>query len=249
VDVVSVITIGTSANAYGNGYGGGQKTLVWADPLSGAVMNFHRMGPGTNPPPSYSGYLGYDLGVNNAMAATDWSINQQAYAATLNNGGTYYLDAGRYPQGVLFDPMDDGVDESYVAFFAPNLSNGGTWGGYSYGRSKVSDLADSTKHMYWYSPPPDTYIPEGMMLLANETMLVAGKEYNETDGYFGNIILSSGVWNPTDMDFEYTMSLIEHPTLDNGSPACIRIAASPSGKDVWIVSIANTGDFLRLVEY
>ena len=244
VDVVSVITIGTAANAYGYGYAGGQKTLVWADPILGAVTNFHRMGPGTTPP-SLSGYLAYDLGVNKGMTAGDWTVNNEVYNATLNAGGDYYLDAARYPQAVIYDPTADGVDESYCVFFAPNLSSTATtWGGLSWGRGKLSDPADTTKHLYWYDPPPYTYIPDGMMLLGDGKILVTDLDQDWVSGlvYQGNIILNTGVWNTTDMDYEYTMSLIEHPTLDNQRPANERVAASPNGQHVWIASLANTGD-------
>ncbi|MBE0648893.1 MAG: T9SS type A sorting domain-containing protein [Bacteroidales bacterium] len=244
VDVVSVITIGTSANAYGNGYAGGQKTLVWADPLLGVVQNFHRLGPGATPP-SFSGYLGFDLGINKGMTSTDWTVNNQVYNAVENAGGTYFVDAARYPQAVIYNP-GTGIDDAVCAFFAPNLSNTlSTWGGLSYGTAKLTNTADSTKHLYWYAPPPYTYIPDGMMLLGDGKIIVTDLDQNWESGaveYQGNIILTTGVWNATDMDFEYTMSLLEHPTLDNQRPANERIAASPNGMHVWVVSLANTGD-------
>ncbi|MBN1199449.1 MAG: T9SS type A sorting domain-containing protein [Bacteroidales bacterium] len=245
VDVVSVITIGTAANAYGNGYAGGQKTIVWADPVLGAVTNFHRMGPGTDPP-GLSGYLAYDLGINKGMSAGDWTVNNQAYNSVENGGGTYFVDAARYPQAVIYDPMGDGMDEAYCAYFAPNLSNTiSTWGGLSWGLSRFSDPSDSTKHLYWYDPPPYTYIPDGMMLLGDGKIIVTDLDQNWESGslvYEGNITLFTGVWNPTLMDIEYTISSLEHPTLDNQRPANERVGASPNGKHVWIVSLANTGD-------
>ncbi|MFH1160708.1 MAG: T9SS type A sorting domain-containing protein [bacterium] len=243
-DIVSIITIGTSANGYGYGYAGGQKTMVWADDNLDAVINFHRLGPGAAPP-SLSGYLGFDMGTNGAIGAGDWVINQQVYAATLNAGGTYYADAGRYPQGLIYNPGGTVVDNAYCVFYAPNLSNAlYTWGGQSYGRAKLTNTADSTKHLYWYSPPPYTYIPDGMMITAGGTVLVTDLNQSWESGleYQGSIILNTGIWNATDLDFEYTMNLIEHPTLDNQRPVNERIGASPDGNTVWIVSLANTGN-------
>lgn len=246
VDIVSVITIGTSANAYGYGYAGGQKTLVWADPMLGAVTNFHRMGPGSTPN-GLSGYLAYDLGINYGMESTDWTVNVQAYNSIMNAGGTYFEDAARYPQAVIFNPpAADGIDEAYSAFFAPNLSNATyTWGGESYGIANFGDPSDSTKHLFWYSPPPYTFIPDGMMLLGDGKILVTDIDQSWESGsveYQGNLILWTGVWNPTTMDIDYTNETIELVAYDNQRPANERVAASPSGKDVWIVALSNTGD-------
>jgi hypothetical protein len=45
-NIVTILDIGTSANGFGYGYWGGQKTMVWADDNLKAVVNIHRMGPG-----------------------------------------------------------------------------------------------------------------------------------------------------------------------------------------------------------
>ena len=245
-DVVNVITIGTSANAYGYGYGGGQKTLVWADNDLGMVTNLHRMGPGSQP--GLSGYLAIDYGVNKAMTAADWTVNQQIYASTLNSGGDYYVDAARYPQGGIFDPtgVGKGIDDAYFIYFAPNLSNTiSTWGGYSYGVAKITDPADTTKHMYWYSAPPYTYIPDGMMITRTGKVFVTDIDQNWESGsvvYEGGIIVNTGIWNDTEMDVEYTMEVLDLPTLDNDRPTNERVAASPDGETIWIVTLACTGD-------
>ena len=99
--IVSVIPIGTSANAFTYGYGGGQKTMVFADDNLNAVINIHRMGPGTTPP-GLSGYLAMDRGINGAAKPGDWSSNVEIYNSTIS-GGTYFLDAARYPQGVIYN--------------------------------------------------------------------------------------------------------------------------------------------------
>jgi hypothetical protein len=87
-DVVNILTLGTAANAYTYGYAGGQKTIVWADDSLDAIINVHRMGPGTTPP-GFSGYLSVDLGVNGAATIGDWTLNWQIYASTLNTYSLY----------------------------------------------------------------------------------------------------------------------------------------------------------------
>lgn len=171
--IVSVIPIGTSANAYGYGYAGGQKTLVWADDNLKTVINTHRMGPGSTPP-SLSGYIGIDRGLNFGATPNDWTNNYQIYNA-LMPGSQYYLDAARYPQGVIYNP-EGNTDpaNAYTVFFAPNLSSTATtWGGLSYGVANLMNNSDSTKHLRAYNPPPFTYIPDGMDINRQGVVLVS----------------------------------------------------------------------------
>ncbi len=250
-NVVNIITIGQSANAYGYGYAGGQKTLVWADDTLKALINLHRLGPGSSPP-SFSGYLGVDLGVNMGQQASDWTNNWQIYGAFLNTGGTYYLDAARYPQGGLYTPYGStSVDQAYVVYFAPNLSNDGNWGGYSYGRTFLGDQADSTKHLYWYTPPTFTYIPDGFTITQPGVVLTTDieQEWSGTTfvGYTGNMLLNRGTWNAGTSDFDYDLNMaIPCPTKDNARPANDRIAASPDGQTVWMVVISNNDGAVQI---
>lgn len=245
--IVNIIQIGTSANGLGYGYGGGQKTMVWADDNLKAVINVHRMGPGTTPP-SLSGYLAADLGTNYGAADGDWQKNRQIYSATLNNGGTYYLDAARYPQGGIYNPAGNtSLSNAYITYFAPNLSNtASTWGGRSYGVSNMVDQADTTKHLYWYNAPPYyTYIPDGFAISSQGIALASdvNQEWSGTAfvGYKGAIIINRGVWNATTKDFEYTMFDVPFPTTDDARPSSDRVAFSPDGQTAWLVAIANNG--------
>jgi hypothetical protein len=245
-NIVSVITLGTSANAYGYSYGGGQKTMVWADDSLKALVNVHRMGPGTTPP-SFSGYISVDLGVNMGVTSGDWTNNYQIYAATLNTGGTYYVDAGRYPQGGIYSPPGNtSPANAYAVYFIPNLSNTlSTWGGYSYGRTSLGTQSDSTKHLYWYAPPPYTYIPDGFTITNMGVTLATDLDQNWESGalvYESNVILHRGVWNTTNLDFDYSLNnLIPLVTLDGSRPAGTRVAASPDGNTVWVVSLGDNG--------
>ena len=244
--VVNIITLGTAANALGWGYGSNTLKHMWADNSLKAISMIHRMGPGSTPP-SFSGYLGFDHALNYGATAGDWSINYQVYAAMLNSGGTYYLDAARYPQGGLYNPEGNtDPTNSYLTYFAANLSyanSGGTWGGYSYGRSHWGTQSDTTKHMDWYSPPPQRYgIADGFTITAQGKAFVIDRGYDANVGaYDDNLFLETGVWNSTTHDFAYTASSL--PCVGNlGSfPPTAKVAADPSGKDVWVVAIGNNG--------
>ncbi|MGC8864436.1 MAG: T9SS type A sorting domain-containing protein [Bacteroidales bacterium] len=243
--IVSVIPIGTSANAYGYGYAGGQKTLVWADDNLKTVINTHRMGPGSTPP-SLSGYLAVDRGLNMGATPGDWTNNMQIYAALIP-GGQYYLDAARYPQGVIYNP-EGNTDpaNAYTVFFAPNLSNTtSTWGGLSYGVANLMNNADSTKHLRAYNPPPYTYIPDGMDINKQGVVLVSDIDQDWSTGsvvYQGNIIIYRGVWDAVEKDVFYEDILLPVATLDNSRPADDRVAFSPDGQTAWMVALGNTGN-------
>jgi len=251
-NVVSVIPLGNSANANGYGYAGGQKTLVWADDTLDAIINIHRMGPGATPP-SFSGYLAVDKAENLGLSAGDWTVDWQIYACFLNTGATYYLDAARYPQAAIYNPSHStNPDDSYIVYFAPNTSNvasGATWGGYSYGRIKYGDQADSTKHLQWYNPPPYNYIPDGFTISHKGIALMTDVDQDWSSGsvvYQNDLIFGYGTWNTTTSDFDYAYSFIPLTTADGGRPANERIAASPDGNDVWIVALGNNGGAVQI---
>jgi hypothetical protein len=257
--ITTVLTLGTAVNpyTYAANVGGDQKTMVWADDSLKAIVNVHRLGPGTTPP-GLAGYLGVDLGVNMGKTAGDWTNQRQIYASTWL-GGTYYVDAGRYPQGGIYNPPGNtNLANAYVAYFAPNLSNywttSGTssWGGYSYGVDNLVDQADSTKHLQWYAPPPYNYIPDGFTIAHGGISFSTDFDQDWSSGalnYQNNIILNRGVWNSTTHDFEYTQSTIPCPVANGlARPRTERVAASPDGQTIWIACIGNDGNIASVAD-
>lgn len=251
-DFVNVVNLGTSANAYGYGYAGGQKTMVWADDNLDAIINVHRMGPGSVPP-NASGCIAVDLGINNGLQQTDWTNGYQIYAQKLTGTAT---DGARYPQGAIYNPEGNtNLANAYAAYIAPNLTNtvgNYTWGGYSYGTCNLVNHADSVRKLRWYSPPPCTYIPDGFTVTKNGIALYTDIEQDWATGsvvYKGNIILGRGIWNTTTHTFNYTLSTLPMPTTDNDRPTNQRIAASPDGNIVWIVTLANNGEATQIGEF
>ena len=117
-DFVTVVNIGTSANAYGYGYAGGQKSLVNTNNDLNMVTNFHRMG-GVLDPGGYSGDLGYDISLDGGMT---WTNMNEVYVTVNNQGGTYYTDAARYPNHGVYNPVGNtDPNNAYLTYFAPNL--------------------------------------------------------------------------------------------------------------------------------
>ena len=249
-DVVTIIDIGTSANAYGYGYGGGQKSLVNVNNDLNMVTNFHRMG-GDLDPGGYSGDLGYDISVDGGMTFTTMV---ELYVATENAGGQYFLDAARYPNHGVYNPVGNtDPNNAYLTFFAPNLDGSNSpdsWGGYSYGIHHIGSPAntDTTKHLL-SSDPPDKmqYIPDAFaMVNPNAEYWVGDLNQDWSSGslvYLNEMIVSHGVWDEAEEDFVLTQYFLDaemHPDL--GRPANQKVEFSPDGQYGYMATLGDNGE-------
>ncbi len=246
-DFVTIISIGTAANAYGYGYAGGQKSLVNTNNDLNMVTNFHRMG-GTLDPGGYSGDLGYDVSVDGGMTFTNMV---ECYVATDNQGGTYYADAARYPNHGVYNPEGNtDPNEAYLTFFAPNLdqsNSSNSWGGYSYGRAKIGDPSDTTKHLKSTHDEFYQYIPDGFCITNLGEVWVADLNQDWSTGtliYQGSAIMNHGVWDETGPkpDFVYDEFLIDVQTVDNNRPANQKVEFAPDGMTGYMAVLADNGE-------
>ncbi len=253
-NAVSVMDIGSSANAYGFGYGGGQKTIIYYNGDLNTLTNLHRMG-GELDPGGYSGDLGYDYSTDGGQT---WTNMVECYVAT-EPSGQYYADAARYPQAVIYNPEGNtDPTNSWVAFFAPNLdATNGTWGGYSYGVAKIGSASnvDTTKNLLGSTGEYFQYIPDGMDInRVTGTVLVADLNQDWASGsveYTGEILLSRGVWSDEAGDIVYEKILIDAPVVNidlQARPANIRVAYAPDGSSAWIVLLCDNGENEPVIE-
>lgn len=243
-DVVSIVDIGTSANAYG--YANGGRANVNLNYDLNTITNIHRMG-GDLDPGGYSGDLGYDISTDGGMT---WTSMVEVWVAQENAGGEYYLDAVRYPQHGLYNPVGNtDPDNSYVAFFCPTIgtSNGATWGGYAYGRANVGDPTDTTRH-FIQSPGGDLYyyVPDGYTLNNLGEFWVSDVNDDWTSGslvWLNQLVISHGVWNEADMDFDVDIFTVDCETYDPATPpANSKVEFSPDGMTGYIVALADIGE-------
>lgn len=248
IDIVTVIDIGTSANAYSYGYAGGQKNIVHCEPGLNAVSNFHRQG-GTLDPGGYSGDFGYDISTDGGVT---WTNMLEVYTATDNGGGEYYYDAGRYPAHAIYNPTNN-MDDAYIVFFAPNVdgsnSDGGTgWGGYSYGTGKISDTSVRTKHTQASQGDVYQYIPDAYDLTMAGMSICVDVNQDWTSGalvYESSLIVNQGHWNEETNDFDYEQFLYDFPIVneaDQGRPAFVKVAFGPDGMTGYICVLADNGE-------
>lgn len=243
VNIVTVIDLGTSANAYGYGYGGGQKSLVWVEPELNMVTNFHRMG-GALDPDGYSGDLGYDISFDGGAT---WTTMVECYVAIDNGGGEYYYDAARYPNHSIYNPTGN-VDDAYVTFFAPALDGTNSaddtgWGGYARGTSDISDPSLTTRNLISSDGDYYQYIPDSYELttLGDVWVVDANQDWNSGSlVYQDNMIINHGTWDGA--EFVYTQDLIDFEVdADLGRPTFIQVAFAQDGLTGYIATIANDG--------
>lgn len=234
-NVVTVIDIGTSANAYGYGYGGGQKSLVAAVPELNIVTNFHRLGGAAG---GTGNQLGYDISINGGLTFTN-QIQVYNAASTVENP--------RYPNHGLFNPVGNtDINNVWLQFHAPTLDNSnGNWGGYGFGVGKIADPSVKTKHNQASNPPIYQYIPDAYEITRQGKVFVVDVNQNWTSGsvvYNGNLIINKGVWDDTDDDFVFTQELLDAPVnAATTRPADVKVAFSEDGMTGYISMIADNG--------
>lgn len=244
LDIVTIIDIGTSANAYSYGYAGGQRSIVWADPMLNVVSNFHRMG-GALDPGGYSGDLGYDISFDGGAT---WENQVECYVAVDNAGGTYYTDAARYPAHGIYSPTGN-LDDAYIAWFAPTLDGSNavdSWGGYLYGTIKISDTSERTRTILTSRDGYYREVPQGFEITTTGIAYGLGCNEDWTSGalvYMGDLILDRGEWDEDEGKYVYEETLIEAPVAnDLVVPTETKIAFGPDGMTGYIVTLTDNGE-------
>lgn len=239
INVVNILDIGTSANAYG--YYAGTRSMVWYDKNLNAVANIHRMG-GAGDPGGYSGDLGFDYSLDDGE---NWANDVEVYIAENNSGGEYYTDAARYPNFGIFNPNQSAdPNESWMVFFAPNLEgpNGG-WGGYSYGVANMGDPTINTKNLQ--SSPTGVFqaLPSGFEITSDGKIFVTDLNDDLTATVFQNsIIVEKGEWSDVAEDIVYEQELIDHFTdAELGSPVDVKIAFAADGQIGYMTVLSDDG--------
>jgi hypothetical protein len=237
VNFVTVVNLGTSTNAYGYGYGGGQKAIIDANNDINVISHIHRMG-GTLDPGGYSGDLGVDVSLDGGMT---WTTMNEIYTSTIS-GGTYNTDAARYPNHGIYNPAGNtNPEDAYITFFAPNLDGSNaadSWGGYSFGRARVNDYTDTTKHLQASASPYYQYIPEAYDVSNTGIAIAVDVNQDWSSGsvvYMGSLIVNRGEWDEGIGDFVWEKSLIDFPVnAATTRPVHVSFAWAPDGQTGWI---------------
>ncbi len=206
-DVINVITIGNSANAYG--LSGGACNVLWADNQLNTITFVHRM---SNPPGS--GNFAYGLSTNGGLS---WNTNIQVFTSQNN--------ASR-PQGVIYNPAGNTTPgEAYFTFFARANPSGS----YVTGIHKLNQTQNPSQQL-WPGQPITGKEHFTINPVSGNTFSVAasGTEF----AYTGNLVITRGVFNAATGQFEYSQTLLPFPAHPQGNqfaPADMKIAFAPDG--------------------
>jgi len=252
VNFVTVVSIGTSSNAYSYGYAGGQKSMLYSNNDINTVTHIHRQG-GTLDPGGYSGDLGVDISTDGGMT---WTNMNEIYISNIS-GGTYNTDAARYPNHGIWNPEGNTEpDNAYVTFFAPTIdgSNGAdSWGGHAIGRARIGALTtDTTKNLTHSTPPYYQYIPDAYDVSKDGIIIAVDANQDWTTGtvaYQGSLIVYRGEWDEGIEDFVFERTLLDFPTnAENDRPVHIKFAFGPDGKTGWIGIVTDNASVAPLYD-
>ena len=229
---ISVINIGTSANAYGL-YNGG-RTALWADPILNSVAFVHRMAI-----PPGSGFIGHDISTD---GGNTWTVDHQLYEPPATTAGA------RYPQGVIVNPLGNtNPDNAHLVTMSALLdgsnAGAGSWGGLAGTVSKldgsiVSQQQWSTNGGFRNNVPDAMTVNPvtGDVFIVDKAMIDGlGNQYVDT------LVITRGV--VTGDAIEWDQTLFYAPVNAYGtSSSDPRIAFAPDGMTGFICTLSDNGE-------
>lgn len=239
---VSVIPIGTSANAFGHFVGSRTANIGISNSLNTIVYTHRLQSPSGN-------YIGYDVSFDRGLT---WQTNQVNYNPTLPG----YSNA-RYPLGGLYNP-DGNTDpqNAYHTYVAPlldgSLGTSGSWGGIGYGAKKFATGSTGAQNKFTSSGPIHWFLPSAFTIQANGTAWFID-ERTQWDGststFDGMLNVARGTFNEDTGIFDYDVEEWPFDVHPDDGINDIEIAFSPDGMTGWICLLTNTPNELPYTSY
>lgn len=241
-DVVNIVPIGTAGNAYGMGYAGQRQVQLDYNQELNAVAFVHNMG-GELDPTGNTGDFGYDISLDGGET---WTTMIELFVSPDTTGG-YTTENVSFPQGEIFNPLgNSNPDEAYIAYQATvAASMPGGLDGFVFGRGKIGDINDTTRHFIYSNPDLGIYLskPEGFTLDNNGRMWMVNYNQNWNNGsleWLQEIVVTKCVWNESEIDFEPgSQFLLACPS--EFRPADLKIEFSPDGTFGYIAALTDIG--------
>lgn len=242
------VPMGSSINAYT--LIGGQRTNLYVEPALNAISLVRRGGP--SDPPGQSGSRGNKLHYDySADGGQTWDISKgllytdDTYLSLVGGQANY---GARYPQGLIWNPAQNtNPANAYQTAFGSILTgtNGGGWGGLSYGSNRISGGAASVIGLI-NEATPLRQTSNALAVNGQGKIFHAEAEVDlGAQAYTGRIILTSFDVNPTTGALTPNVSFITLPDDGSGrdlSIADVVLAFSPDGNIGYLSMLANLAD-------
>ncbi len=239
---VSVIPIGTSANAFGHFVGSRTANIGISNSLNTIVYTHRLQTPNGN-------YVGYDVSFDKG---TTWQLNQVNYDPTLAGAS-----AARYPLGGLYNPEGNtDPQNAYHTYVAPlldgSLGVSASWGGIGMGAKKFAagstgaqNNFNSNGSFHWFLPSAFTVQANGTAWFIDERTIWDGS----TSTFDGMLNIARGTFNEDSGMFDYEVEEWPFDVHPDDGINDIEIAFSPDGMTGWICLLTNTPNTLPYTSY
>nr|NQU92969.1 T9SS type A sorting domain-containing protein [Bacteroidota bacterium] len=239
-DFVNIISIGTSGNAYGYGYGGSKPVALWANPELNTITHLHRMGGNLNPN-GFTGNLGYDISRDGGLT---WNLMIPIYTVPEDTSGVYFLNGARQPSHAIYNPVGNiNPDDAYVSFTS---GIAGEEDAYLYGRGNIGNTADTLSNILYSSPEDSIFlsVPIGYVMTRTGEIWITDFSHDWGSGsmqYLDKIAVAHGTWNNSTRQFDYALSALSHSTVCEGGPCDTKVAFAPDGQTGYIAVLTDDG--------
>lgn len=215
-------TTGYAGNAYGS-YTRPARSLVYADPNTGAIVYTHRSSPARDGTGN-TGHIMYDRSVDGGLT---WTTTHQGPVYTPSG------ENGRYPQGVIYNPGNQTNPAlCFLAAYGPN-TNGSGWVSHFNGAAPLMTGSPAAQQVLTFgSMIPNMLIPYNSDLQQDGTWWVCDMGFDGTD-YTDTIFLRKGTWNTAALRYDFTNVKVYWPVSVDGNGAKLMASAG--------VAFAKTG--------
>jgi hypothetical protein len=217
-------SLGGAVNAFG-GYTRSSRSIIYADPNLNSIILVHRGNPGSND------YM-YDFSTNGGTSFT-------------RNFGPAFTGStsqrGRYPQGTIYNPTGNTIPANAFVSVHGAVTDGTNWVAYGRGSAPLTTGA-GVQNLDLFSNGLTGLIPYSMYQTEQGVNWIVDFSFDGTD-YTDTIYLRKGVWNTTNMDYDYTTQRLFAPMSVNLGGAkqlsALSVAFSPDGQTGYIVALGH----------
>lgn len=189
-----------------------------------------------------NGQYRYDVSYDGGANWNDLNIG------VLNPSGSQNGFAGRFPQGLIYNPMGNTDTDSAFLTYLGTFHDGGAnadWDGYFTGRARLDNDTSTFTENIWV-PVNDSILTAQAFTQKPDGTFWAVAPYHANESNL-DILVLEGEWDSTTMDVNWAVQTKLTAPWDlsfDGLPQFtgLEIAFSPDGQTAWI---AGTGDMAR----